>query len=171
MKTLRKIQIALLGIVCMIVGALPVNAQLHRTSKNEVTTTSATSPHQFSILQSTLIHYSPDGIEAMVLSDYGPLNINAGKDITICNSESHLLEGLNNTTEKAMWITDGDGVFDNPYSLHPVYTAGENDKMYGEVILNLCIITPGSIYPIKARDSMVLTLQNWCGSNGDEDED
>ena len=171
MKTLKKIQIVLLTISFVMLGALPVNAQLHRTSKNEIRSTPVSAPQASNtISQSALMSINTKGVEVMALSDYGPLNLNAGVDVTICNSESYLLEGVNGTSEKAMWISDGDGVFDNPYSLHPVYTAGESDKMYGKVNLCLCIITPVSIYPIKASDYMVLTLQNWCGSDADENK-
>ena len=83
---------------------------------------------------------------------------NAGSDAQICESNTHTLSGTVTHTNSFVWTTSGDGTFNNPSALAPVYTPGNSDKATGLATLTLtaqqnapCIGTPS--------DAMQLTIQ------------
>ncbi|MDY0333343.1 MAG: hypothetical protein RBR47_00135, partial [Bacteroidales bacterium] len=83
---------------------------------------------------------------------------NAGSDAQICESNTHTLSGTVTHTNSFVWTTSGDGTFNNPNALAPVYTPGNSDKATGLVTLTLtaqqnapCVGTP--------CDAMQLTIQ------------
>ncbi|MCF8365762.1 MAG: T9SS type A sorting domain-containing protein [Bacteroidales bacterium] len=62
----------------------------------------------------------------------------AGNNDTIYSGETYELSfATENNSSALIWETSGDGQFNDPDSLHPVYTPGTNDKVDGSV--QLCL--------------------------------
>lgn len=81
----------------------------------------------------------------------------AGNDSIICNNQVFEITGSYAAHFSGlMWATSGDGSFDQPQILQPVYTPGNADILDGSVLLTLTAI-PLSGCP-EASDSLVLTL-------------
>lgn len=65
----------------------------------------------------------------------GP-SVFAGDDATLCYGSDYTIADA--TMEDAVsikWTTSGDGIFDDPTALNPVYTPGSNDWANGSVVL------------------------------------
>jgi hypothetical protein len=76
-------------------------------------------------------------IDSLLLTFSKMAIANAGNDTTICAGESVLLNGYAQFQDSVKWTTEGDGIFDDIYSLTPVYTPGEEDIAGGYVWVNL----------------------------------
>ncbi len=61
----------------------------------------------------------------------------AGPDSESCIDGSFQCFGLASNQESVLWSTSGDGSFNNPEILSPVYTSGEDDLLNGFVYLTL----------------------------------
>jgi hypothetical protein len=96
----------------------------------------------------------------------------AGVDATICPDDDYTLADAWAANYIGFhWATFGDGSFDDPNILHPVYTPGPGDKLNGNV--NLCLFAdPIPPCPNPATSCMVLTILEeqgysfmggWCG--------
>jgi len=59
----------------------------------------------------------------------------AGEDGNICESDTYFCNGFSFNEESLLWSTDGDGTFDNPEIINPIYTPGSNDLSNGQAIL------------------------------------
>lgn len=59
---------------------------------------------------------------------------NAGNDTLAC-PDSILLNGSGLNFTSVLWTSLGDGIFDDPSLLKPLYTPGNNDKLQGSVFL------------------------------------
>ena len=63
---------------------------------------------------------------------------NAGENTTVCENQTYeLTEATASNYESLLWTTNGDGTFDDPTILHPVYTPGEEDINTGYVFVCL----------------------------------
>jgi gliding motility-associated-like protein len=96
--------------------------------------------------------------DAMVLTISRQAVVNAGPDVTICETGFYSI--LNSTASdftSLLWTTSGTGTFDNPNSLHPIYTPSVNDIHDGYVILTLA---GNSTSPcVTVNDYMILTIE------------
>jgi hypothetical protein len=63
----------------------------------------------------------------------------AGNNAEICESETLQLEAQANHYESLEWSSTGDGSFDDPTILNPVYTPGNDDISGGETLLTLTV--------------------------------
>ncbi|MEE4178557.1 MAG: S8 family serine peptidase [Bacteroides sp.] len=79
----------------------------------------------------------------------------AGFDSEQCGSEPFLLEGFASQYEEVLWITSGDGTFEDPAMVETTYTPGTQDIMAGQVTLTLQALRGDEV---KAEHSMVLSL-------------
>jgi hypothetical protein len=61
----------------------------------------------------------------------------AGPDDYSCNGENFQCQGEATDWVAVEWTSSGDGAFDDPFILEPVYTPGSNDIATGNVILSL----------------------------------
>ena len=69
--------------------------------------------------------------------------VDAGNDATICPDKTYTLSGATATNYQSLaWGSGGDGTFNDPSLLNPVYTPGPNDITTGSAILCL------TAYPI-----------------------
>jgi hypothetical protein len=69
-------------------------------------------------------------------------NINAGPDATICEGGSHSIDLANGENYGAvLWLSAGDGTYDDQNTLNPVYFPGPGDIQSGMV--NLSVIATG----------------------------
>lgn len=74
----------------------------------------------------------------------------AGQDTTIQNGESYTITDAEaENYESLIWSTSGDGIFNDIYILHPVYSPGQNDIINGNV-------------------SLTLTVNSSCGNESDD---
>lgn len=66
------------------------------------------------------------------------------------------------------WVTSGDGTFDNPTAIHPIYYPGNMDKLNGSVwlILNATGVSQCAI----AVDSLKLTIHPFINANAGADQ-
>lgn len=85
----------------------------------------------------------------------------AGSDETICEGTTFDLSGATinasaSNNSGVAWSTAGDGTFNNPASLTPIYTPGPNDIANGSVVLTLTSNGNGSCSDVT--DNMTLTI-------------
>ena len=81
----------------------------------------------------------------------------AGGDTLICINQEELQITRSNAPmdyQSVLWITNGDGVFDNPNLLMPAYSPGNSDIETGFVTLTMNIVTQDTIL----SDSFVLSI-------------
>ena len=81
----------------------------------------------------------------------------AGEDIVVCGDGTAQLAGFAISYESTVWVTRGDGAFDDPSKLDAVYTPGPTDKADGEVKLSL-IANAIEPCPDQSRDDMYITF-------------
>lgn len=171
MKTLKKIQITLMVLGCIILGTTPMNGQQNRYAVKG-TSQSATvlmQPSSAIALMGTALASVDPHSSSVIKDKTAPYYFNAGSDVTICNGESYTLSGINTSKAKSLWTTQGDGVFDNPLSLNAVYTPGKHDQQAGKVKLVLSSIGPISkYYPYTINDYIIITMSDYCGEPLDD---
>ncbi|MHA7112391.1 Ig-like domain-containing protein [Sunxiuqinia elliptica] len=69
---------------------------------------------------------------------YPNAEADAGNPLTVCVDDPIVLTEASATEYSSLeWTSSGDGTFDDATLLNPSYTAGENDKQNGSVILTL----------------------------------
>jgi len=75
--------------------------------------------------------------DEMILSIQSLPRAFAGNDTTICHDDVLLLSGAVENALSSEWKTEGDGFFDDPFSLEATYTPGSQDIENGSVKLRL----------------------------------
>jgi hypothetical protein len=82
----------------------------------------------------------------------------AGADATICPDDSYTpVDSWATDFGSLSWTSTGDGTFDDPASLHPVYVPGNGDIANGQVTLCLTA-SPIPPCPDPASDCLTLTI-------------
>ena len=94
---------------------------------------------------------------------------NAGNNATICENQTHTLNGIAQSYSTVQWETNGSGTFNNPSILNPVYTPSDADKTAGSVALTLTA-QPISPCAVSASDQMILTIKRLAVANAGIDE-
>lgn len=95
---------------------------------------------------------------------------NAGSDATICENETHTLNGSATNYDHVYWTTFGDGTFSDPFLMNATYTPGSQDIISGSVTLEMFAY---SIVPCYGEigDEMLLIIQSLPQANaGDNGE-
>ncbi len=92
-------------------------------------------------------------VDFIVLPPEMAMTASAGADMTVCDQEEVNLNGSATMYESVEWTTSGDGSFDDPTALQPVYSMGENDMEHGEVTLTIHVSGNGD----EMTDDMTLT--------------
>jgi len=82
----------------------------------------------------------------------------AGADATICDTDTYDLNGTATNYSSVLWVTAGDGVFNNPNISNPTYYPGVDDKLSGSVELTF-IANPINPCTDQAYASLILTIQ------------
>ncbi|MEN8224907.1 MAG: C25 family cysteine peptidase [Bacteroidota bacterium] len=82
----------------------------------------------------------------------------AGGDQTLCDNEIAALSGsIGGSATSSEWASDGDGIFDDPYSLNTNYTPGTGDLTADSVLITLSTDDPDGSGPQEpAIDSLML---------------
>jgi len=83
------------------------------------------------------------------LLDNNLTSVDAGDDVSICEGEDYQTIASATNYESIVWTTGGDGFFDDPNLLTPVYIPGLSDYQNGSV--ELCI----TAYPIPPSTTIV----------------
>lgn len=131
MKTLTKISLTSFMIGCMLMIA------------------------QFTSGQTTRVNNNATDINSIM-----PF-ISAGYDISICNGSKIQTQGINTYgTGIALWLTSGDGIFDNPFGLNSNYTPGKIDLQAGTVTLTLRYLSKAVLSTPPIQDDMVVHFEN-----------
>ena len=97
-----------------------------------------------------------------------PPSANAGNNATICENQTHTLNGIAQSYSTVQWETNGSGTFNNPLILNPVYTPSDADKTAGSVALTLTA-QPISPCADSASDQMILTIKRLAVANAGSD--
>ncbi len=97
------------------------------------------------------------------LTDNMSLNIlagpqaNAGPDLPVCPGSSIELSQATATNQSTvLWTSSGDGVFNNPSLITPIYTPGSNDISAGSVMLTMTAGGLAGCGPVS--DALILTI-------------
>ncbi|MBI2968017.1 MAG: gliding motility-associated C-terminal domain-containing protein [Bacteroidetes bacterium] len=87
-------------------------------------------------------------------------SVNAGPDAEICDV-IYAITGasISGSASSVTWSTSGDGTFDDPNIINPVYTAGVNDLAINTVTLTVITDDPAGVCQ-PDTDSFVLTLDD-----------
>jgi gliding motility-associated-like protein len=97
----------------------------------------------------------PDVTDEMTLSITLQPDVFAGEDALTCGTDGYeLIDATADMYESLLWITSGDGTFNDATILNPVYTPGAADLSEGSVILTLTAMGSGSCG--DASDEMIL---------------
>ena len=94
----------------------------------------------------------------IVLTIKNAVEADAGDDATICQNTMYQLFGTVSHAQSFSWITSGNGTFNNPVSLTPVYTPGAIDIDAGLAVLSL-VAEPQSPCTMADTASMNLVVQ------------
>lgn len=82
---------------------------------------------------------------------------NAGIDDSFCEGDFYLLSGIAENYSNIFWTSSGDGYFDNPEILSPLYFPGSNDISLGFVKLTLTAY-PNAPCPSEITDTIKLSI-------------
>lgn len=101
-----------------------------------------------------------DSIQVGKVQVYDLPTAYAGTPATICQGGTWTLSVATASNYRTLlWTSSGDGTFDDPNSLHPVYTPGPNDVLAGTVKLTITADGKGvSTTCPPATSSLVLTI-------------
>ncbi len=96
-----------------------------------------------------------------------PLSL-AGEDIVVCGSGVAQLNGEASNFESTVWVSKGDGTFDDASKLDAIYTPGTGDIAAGEVKLSL---VANAIEPCEeeSKDDLYITFAIAPVANAGED--
>lgn len=99
------------------------------------------------------------GKDTLILSIHPLPAVNAGRNDTICTSQTYALNGTARHYAEVLWSTSGDGHFDNTQILTPVYTVGAGDKIAGQVALTVTVHGSLQCQADTAFDTMILHIE------------
>jgi len=93
----------------------------------------------------------------------------AGNDTSICEGDSQYLSDASASFYSSLnWTTSGDGFFDDPSALNPVYTPGAGDISNG--LAQLCLVAqPIAPSVFVAEACLTLSIQNQTTANAGTD--
>lgn len=106
---------------------------------------------------------------AVTISVNPPPTAFAGNDAKVCPGSSYMLtQSIATNYSNLLWATSGDGTFNDPNILHPVYTPGIYDQLNGGISLTLNAIGIAPCSP--AISSMFLDIVNQPVANAGPDQ-
>ncbi|RLD85880.1 MAG: hypothetical protein DRJ02_09575, partial [Bacteroidetes bacterium] len=101
-----------------------------------------------------------DASDDMILNFNPTPEVFAGDDANICANDTYT---LNNATASdytsLLWITNGDGTFDDETALNPIYTPGVADLATGSVMLSITAYSGTSCPDVTDEMTLSFTLQ------------
>jgi gliding motility-associated-like protein len=98
------------------------------------------------------------------------VSANAGPDLSICNNEQASLSGTAfGSAGSYLWTSAGDGTFNSPNLLNPVYTPGSADLASGSATLIFAPLVSGGNCDI-APDTLLLTILPLPQANAGDDQ-
>ena len=106
--------------------------------------------------------------ECMTLSFVSDPIVDAGDDVTICSSDSFTLQPTIQDACGVVWVSNGDGTFDNSSLVNATYTPGLNDGTSGLVELCITGLPCGSC---ENPDSDCMTISYLPGQTADAGAD
>jgi len=100
-----------------------------------------------------------DGVwlDDLYLPDNGSLKVDAGPDEEICMDEAHPLSGKARNFTSVKWTTTGNGYFDNPSNLSPVYFPAEKDYKMQEINVTLTGYNQYTLTNVKSEKTLSFT--------------
>jgi gliding motility-associated-like protein len=120
-------------------------------------TSDITAGSVFLTLHATSFEPCPPDSSRVLLTIGRPVYVNAGPDTSDCQDQPFTLsKAIASGYSTITWSTTGDGTFNDPTLLNPVYTPGNEDIVQGKAVL---LITAQGSYPCSpATDSLILTI-------------
>lgn len=107
--------------------------------------------------------------DIMVLTLVSAPDVNAGSDAVVCDNDTYTLSGASvNGYSQILWTTNGDGTFNDPTVIYPIYTPGTQDIVNGSATLTISV---EAMNPCTGSDSdqMVLSIVNGPTVNAGSD--
>jgi len=95
--------------------------------------------------------------------------VNAGSDAVICQGQTRQMNATATGYSSVLWSTSGDGSFNNPSVLNPVYTPGTGDINSNGATLTLTVNFTNPC-PGSKTDAMVLSIQKSPVVNAGQDK-
>ncbi|MCO5265085.1 MAG: hypothetical protein M9948_04295 [Lentimicrobium sp.] len=92
----------------------------------------------------------------------------AGASGTVCPGSNFQITGATATNASSIsWGSNGDGVFNNPSALNPIYTPGPSDISSGSVVLTLTANGNGSCSPASSSTTLTISAQPSVNAGSD----
>jgi len=111
----------------------------------------------------------PPVSDQVILSVFPGPSADAGPDLATCPGVGISLASASATNPTSLvWTSSGDGMFDDPYALHPTYTPGYNDQNNGFVTLTLSVT--GNPACNAVSDAMALNIYPAVTANAGIDQ-
>jgi hypothetical protein len=85
----------------------------------------------------------------------------AGVDTTICFYQSYQCQGVAGNSNIVNWISTGDGSFDDPALLNPIYSPGNQDTLNGSV--ELILTAYNHVCEDSISDAVILSFSDCPG--------
>lgn len=104
-------------------------------------------------------------IDYIILPPEMSMTASAGPDMAVCGEVECVVYGDANMYESIEWTTEGDGYFDDPTALQPVYHMGAQDMENGEVMLTIHVTGNDDVM----TDDMMLTYNEMPTAFAGED--
>ncbi|MEI7726882.1 MAG: hypothetical protein WCK09_17360, partial [Bacteroidota bacterium] len=129
------------------------------TPNNATTTVTLVTPGTYTFAW-TITNGACGSVQDLVeVSLYTPCVVTAGADATICRGGTYTLTGTASPDCGTLgWGTNGDGFFNDPSFLSPVYTPGPTDIANGSVVLYIQCASCCGIPCAAGRDEMTLKI-------------
>jgi hypothetical protein len=110
-----------------------------------------------------------DALDEMILTIQPMPIVNAGVDFTICESKFAQLEAAGTNFSSSLWITDGDGTFDDAALPGAVYFPGVQDVTNGFANLTItaqgispCTLTTDDLHIGLQSNPQIATLEDYA---------
>jgi len=121
-----------------------------------------------------LLVQDPAGIcsgstSSMFLTIDTNFNANAGGDLSMCASSPSITITNSSGSGEIIWISYGDGSFDDQTIIHPTYTPGPNDILNNSVRLVLETTNPNFLCP-NSIDYIYITIGTVPSANAGNDQ-
>ncbi len=92
----------------------------------------------------------------------------AGGDATVCENATYQLSGGSSNSSSVLWRTSGDGSFDDPSILNPIYTLGTNDLVNGSAELELTAYAVAPATDTISDNMLLSVIYNPIAMAGDD---
>ncbi|MBS0009851.1 MAG: HYR domain-containing protein [Bacteroidales bacterium] len=123
-------------------------------------------PHTVNVTAYDAAGNSTSGTATVTVSDTNTVTTDAGPDAMVLEGTSYTLSGASVDNGTVIWGTTGDGTFDDPTSVNPVYTLAATDTDSVKLYMDVTPIT--GCVPVS--DTMKLTISKGALADAGADD-